>query len=192
MEPVHLSQSEMEERHVARYGGLVRWDVQQHPDVPQEVLDLLYARELRMSVAPAGLQGPFANAAPIKEADFSLTWATCPPGQGPGLHSHDKTTETFTCIRGRFRVYWRDADGNGSERKVILEELDTISVSPGVIRGFQNVGETEGILQVLITGGVSDMNDIASVPEHRERIAEHGEDALAAIEATGLRFDAGA
>jgi mannose-6-phosphate isomerase-like protein (cupin superfamily) len=192
MEAVRPSKAEMEERYVARHADLVQWDVQSQPDVPQEVLDLLYARQLCMSVAPAGLQGPFANAAPVKDADFSLTWATCPPGQGPGLHTHAKTTETFTCIRGRFRVYWQDERGEGSESEVVLEELDTISVPPGVIRGFQNIGDVEGIVQVLITGGVSDMNDIAAVPEYRERIAAHGEEALAAIEATGLSFDAGA
>lgn len=187
MRTVQISQEEMEEQRVARFEELVTWDVQRNPDVPLDVLDLLYARELCMAVAPAGLTGPFANTAPIRDADFSMTWAKCPPRQGPGLHSHDQTTETFTCIRGRFRIYW----GDDGEHEVVLDELDTCSVPPGVIRGFQNVGETEGILQVLITGGVSDMDDITMVPEYRERIRSFGEAALAGIESTGLRFDAG-
>ena len=108
MRSVQISQEEMEEQRVARFEELVTWDVQRNPDVPLDVLDLLYARELCMAVAPAGLTGPFANTAPIKDADFSMTWAKCPPRQGPGLHSHDQTTETFTCIRGRFRIYWGD------------------------------------------------------------------------------------
>lgn len=53
------------------------------------------------------------------------------------------------------------------------------------------MGETDGILQVLITGGVSDIDDITMVPEYRERIRSFGEAALAGIESTGLRFGAG-
>jgi quercetin dioxygenase-like cupin family protein len=178
----------MEATRVARFKNLVSWDIQKHEHVPLEVLDLLYARQLKMAVSPQGLEGPFANSAPIQDADFSLTWAICPPGQGPGLHSHDRTTETFTGIRGRFRVYW---EGDKGEHEVVLDELDTCSVPPGVIRGFQNVGDSEGVMQVLVTGGVSDMNDIASVPAYRDRILAHGADVLAMIEQTGLRFDAG-
>lgn len=78
MRTVQISQEEMEEQRVARFEELVTWDVQRNPDVPLDVLDLLYARELCMAVAPAGLTGPFVNTASIKDVDFSMTWAKCP------------------------------------------------------------------------------------------------------------------
>jgi quercetin dioxygenase-like cupin family protein len=87
---------------------------------------------------------------------MTMTLAVCPPGQGPGLHSHRKTYETFTVMKGRFEVRWND-DGSGS---AILELYDTISFPPGVCRSFRNIGDDEGILQVIITGGVHDMSDI--------------------------------
>ena len=33
-----------------------------------------------------------------------MTLAVCPPGQGPGLHNHVKTYETFTVLKTRFEV----------------------------------------------------------------------------------------
>jgi quercetin dioxygenase-like cupin family protein len=180
------SRAEMDER-IARFDELTSWAVQRNDRVPQAARDLIYARRLVTVAVPQGLEGPFNNPAAISGTDFSLTLAICPPGQGPGLHTHAKTTETFTCLEGRFRVYW----GDEGEDEAILERLDTISIPPGVVRGFQNVGSEDGVLQVLITGGVHDMNDIALVPALARQLEEFGPDVLTEIEKTGLRFDAG-
>jgi quercetin dioxygenase-like cupin family protein len=186
METRKISRAEMDER-IARFGELASWTVQRNDRVPQEARDLIYARRLVTVAVPAGLAGPFNNPAAITGTDFSLTVAICPPGQGPGLHTHARTTETFTCLEGRFRVYW----GDEGEDETVLERLDTISIPPGVVRGFQNVGDDEGMLQVLITGGVHDMNDIALVPALARQLEEFGPDVLSELEQTGLRFDAG-
>lgn len=55
-------------------------------------------------------------------------------------------------------MYWWGDEG---EHETVLERLDTVSVPPGVCRGFTNVGDRDGILQVLITGGIHNMDDIA-------------------------------
>ena len=73
-------------------------------------------------------------------------------------------------LKGRFEVRWND-DGSGS---ATLGLYDTVSFPPGVCRSFRNVGDAEGILQVIITGGVHDMNDI-----------DFAADAKAKIEAVG-------
>ena len=62
---------------------------------------------------------------------------------------------------------------------------------PGVVRGFQNVSDETAHLLILITGGVSDMNDIAMTPEYKEKLAAFGPDVVPELEKTGLRFDAG-
>ena len=58
-------------------------------------------------------------------------------------------------------------------------------------RCFTNIGEDEGILQVLVTGGVHDMQDIAFPPSVAEQIDRTGPGVLDEIKETGLAFDAG-
>lgn len=117
-----------------------------------------------------------------------MTFAVCPPSQGPSLHTHKKTFETFTVLRGQFEFFWGD-DGEHSE---ILEELDVISVPPLVNRAFRNVGETEGVLQVIITGGVHDMNDIDLSPTVGEKIRKIDPVAFEEIQREMFTFTAGA
>jgi hypothetical protein len=90
-------------------------------------------------------------------------------------------------LKGRFEVSWND---DGSERAV-LELYDTVSFPPGVCRAFRNIGEEEGILQVLITGGVHDMTDIDFSEEAKRRIEAVGSGLSKAFEKAGFTFTAG-
>lgn len=169
--------------HVARYRDL---RVPQHlasDRVPLEAMDLLFARRLLPVVSPEGMAGPLAGAAPIRIGDFTMLIAECPPGQGPCLHAHHRTTETFTCLAGRFRV----VSGPHGEEHAILEPLDTVTFPPGTWRGFQNVGDEDARLQVVITGGLHDMDDITFSPDAAEQLAALGPDVLAYYEGMGLR-----
>jgi quercetin dioxygenase-like cupin family protein len=158
----------------------------QRPDIPEKARDVVYARKL-LSVIGLPTETPINVGAPIiGAAGMTMTLAVCPPGQGPGLHNHVQTYETFTVLKGRFEVIW-NADGSG---RTVLEQFDTISVPPGICRAFRNVGEDEGILQVLITGGVHDMNDIAFTPAARRDIESVGTGLSAEFERAGFRFDA--
>jgi quercetin dioxygenase-like cupin family protein len=186
MKTVEASPDEMATR-TARFAKLGLWDIQHNPKLPEAARDLVYARKLLAITSPREAEGPLANSAPIRDVDFTLHIAECPPGQGPGLHAHHATTETFLCLEGRFRIYW----GDQGENETILERWDTVSVPPGVVRGFQNVSDETAHLLILITGGVSDMNDIAMTPEYKEKLAAFGPDVIAELEQTGLRFDAG-
>jgi mannose-6-phosphate isomerase-like protein (cupin superfamily) len=187
MKAVQISQEEMEGTRVARFAELGNWTIQDSSTIPLEAQDIWLARRILTVARPRGLQGPFANPAPILDVDdFSLNIAICPPGQGPGLHIHERTVETFTCLKGTFRVYY----GGHGQSETILQQYDTISVPPGVMRGFQNVGTDEGHLQVLITGDVSSMNDISMPPSTRDEFARYGDHVVRAIEAAGIRFDA--
>ena len=74
---------------------------------------------------------PINAGAPIRgAAGMTMALAVCPPGQGPGLHAHRETYETFTVLKGEFEVRWND---DGGEREV-LRPFDTISFPPGVCR----------------------------------------------------------
>lgn len=181
-----MTGSEMEER-IGRFSDLERLMVLQDESVPLAAKDLVYARKVMPIVSPEGMVGPLVGKAPINEGDFTLICTVCPPNQGPGLHVHHKTTETFTCLDGRFKVYWGDEGEHGT----VLDLYDTVSVPPGVCRGFTNVGDSEGILQVLITGGIHNMDDIAFRPAMAEALAEFGAEVLETFERVGFRFDAG-
>jgi quercetin dioxygenase-like cupin family protein len=37
---------------------------------------------------------------------MTVTLAVCPPGTGPGLHTHHQTCETFTVLPGSFCFTW--------------------------------------------------------------------------------------
>ena len=188
MQTSTISQQQMEQR-VARYRTLEPLAIQQDNAVPQGARDVVYARKL---LSVIGLEGsaktPINSAAPIIGAGgMTMTIAVCPPGQGPGLHSHRATYETFTVLTGTFEITWNDK----GENRLVLEQFDTISIPPGVCRAFRNIGAVEGTLQVIITGGVHDMNDIAFSVQAAEQIAAASPAALARFKEAGFRFDAG-
>lgn len=176
-------------RRVSRFKDLEPLPTQVAEDVPLAAKDVVYARKL---LSVIGLEDssatPISSGAPIKgAAGMTMTLAVCPPGQGPELHAHQATYETFTVLAGRFEFRWND-DGRDA---VVLEPFDTISVPPGVCRAFRNVGETEGIVQVLITGGVHDMTDIDFARHIGEKLERIDPKARAYFERTGFTFTAG-
>jgi len=187
MRTIELTQADIAKR-VARFKDLKPLPAQAENAVPLAAKDVVYARKL---LSVIGLEDssatPISSGAPIKgAAGMTMTLAVCPPGQGPELHAHLSTYETFTVLRGRFEVRWND-DGSG---RLVLEEFDTISVPPGVCRAFRNVGDTEGILQVLITGGVHDMTDIDFARQIADKLERIDPAARAYFEGAGFTFSA--
>jgi len=85
-------------------------------------------------------------------AGMTMTFAVCPPGHGARLHSHRQTY------------------GDDEAEQAIFEAFYTVLFPLGVCRAFRNVGDEERILQVIITGGVHDMNDIAFTKQARREI----------------------
>ncbi len=186
---LHISSQEMGSR-VSRFDDLKPLPVQSSHDVPQAARDVVYARELLSVIGLDGHRKTAINtAAPIVGAGgMTMTIARCPPGQGPGLHIHKDTYETFTVLEGRFEVVWNE----GGENSMVLERFDTISLPPKVYRAFKNVGTTDGLLQVIITGGVHDMNDIAFASQEAERLDAIAPQARKTFEELGFRFQGGA
>lgn len=189
MRTIKIPRAEMESR-IARFDRLEPLEAQKNAGIPLEAADVVWSRKLLSVVGlEEGLETPVNAAAPIRGAGgITVTLAVCPPGTGPSLHAHQATWETFTVLKGRFEVYWND---DGGER-VALGPLDAISVPPGVCRGFTNVSGEEGILQVIISGGVHDMDDIDFSPRAAARIEAVRPGLVAEFEKTGLTFTAGA
>ena len=188
MRTINVSPSEMARR-VARYTELDPLEVQKNTNLPQEAADIVWARKLLSVVGlEKDVNTPINSAAPIKgAAGITITLAQCPPGTGPSLHAHQQTFETFTVMKGRFEVYWNDTGENSLE----LDIYDTISIPPGVCRGFTNISDEEGLLQVIISGGVHDMNDIDFATVCGEKIDAIRPGLKQEFEKTGLTFTAG-
>src|SRR4051812_3558592 len=186
MKTIRMSAQAMQSR-IARYRELKPLPIQQG-DIPLAARDIVYSRKLLSVIGLEDGQTPINVGAPIVgAAGITMTLAVCPPGQGPGLHAHRQTYETFTVLQGKFEITWND---DGSERAV-LERFDTVSFPPGVCRAFRNIGEEEGILQVVITGGVHDMTDIDFSGDAKRKIEAVGRGLSKEFEKAGFRFTAG-
>ena len=186
MKTIRMSDEQMRKR-IARYGRLKPLPIQ-NPSIPEKARDVVYSRKLLSVIGLEDAQTPINVGAPIiGAAGMTMTLAVCPPGQGPGLHSHRQTYETFTVMKGRFEVSWND-DGSG---RAILELYDTVSFPPGVCRAFRNVGNEEGLLQVIVTGGVHDMTDIDFSPQAKEDIERVRPGLAVEFEKVGFTFTAG-
>jgi mannose-6-phosphate isomerase-like protein (cupin superfamily) len=126
------------ERRVARFDALVPTD---------DYVDagILGCERTTWRVIGTPAAGP--GAAPIAAEHFHLNLVRCAPGQGAPLHNH-LTQEVFVVLEGEWAVFW----GPTGERELRLARWDTVSVPPGVSRGFRNVGTGEGVLMGIAGG----------------------------------------
>ena len=83
---------------------------------------------------------------------FGMAFVKASPGNGVPSHAHD-TNETFMVLEGRWRIFW---EGNQGTESVDLERYDLISISPGILRRFENLeaepGKEQGILLGVVAG----------------------------------------
>ncbi len=188
MKTISISTEEMKNR-IARYDDLKPLALAESLDMSQEAKDVIYARQI-LSVIGLGEDAdtPVNKGALIDGAGgMTMAVAVCPPGNGPSLHAHQQTYETFTVLKGRFEITWNDDGGNRAE----LGLFDTISVPPGVCRAFRNISDEEGMLQVVISGGVHDMGDIDFPEKIAERLETFGSGVREQFEDRGFTFTAG-
>jgi mannose-6-phosphate isomerase-like protein (cupin superfamily) len=85
--------------------------------------------------------------APLAAEGFHMSIVHCEPGKSAPLHSH-LTQEVFFVLSGRWEIFW----GPEGERKVLLGQWDTVSIPPGVSRGFRNVSDEPAYLLGMASG----------------------------------------
>ncbi|MCH2411205.1 cupin domain-containing protein [Myxococcota bacterium] len=181
-----ITPKEMDER-ISRYSKLQPLKIQQEAQAPLEVLDMIYSRELLPVIGLEEGESALTDAPPIRgAAGMTMTLARCPSGTGPGLHSHQDTYETFTVLSGKFEFVW----GDSGEHSVLLDTFDTISVPPRCCRAFKNISKEDGLLQVLITGGVHDMNDINFHPDIGRAVSQGSPEFKTQLDKRGMQFTA--
>jgi mannose-6-phosphate isomerase-like protein (cupin superfamily) len=153
--------------------------------VPQAAMDIVYARKI-MPVILDDTKNPFGKVAPIfGAAGTTMFISILPPGQGPCLHSHNDTFETFFVLDGRIEY----EIGEPVTHRVTLGKWDCLSCPPRIYRGFRNVGEGDAVQLTVITGLGSGRDDVSMPHSIAERVRrEHGDKVLDAFKGV-FHFD---
>jgi uncharacterized RmlC-like cupin family protein len=162
MGKLQISVEEMEATRVARFKNL--------KPSPRAFLDTAIPgfERLIYNVIGRGVTEDASLAPAITDArDFNMTLVKKAPGNRVGLHDHP-TVEVFMALTGRWGVYW----GDSAENEVTLEQWDVISVPPGVMRGFRNIGTEDAYLLALLGG--SDSGHVEWSPKVVETARQHG------------------
>jgi uncharacterized RmlC-like cupin family protein len=186
------SQLEMKQ-HIARFNELVPTKKRhlEEKGIPAEVLEMMTAHTTRNIMSPGRLPGQLTPMPAVVGGDagvFRLGIVSCPPGQGPGLHVHYKTHETFLALTGRWEIQW----GDKGEQSTVLDRFDLIAVPPCVTRRFVNVSDDEAHLLVIIQGKPDEFDDVDRVPETAQAIAaRYGHGMVEKLEAMGWKFTIG-
>lgn len=183
------TQEEMKSR-IARFKDLVSTKAKhaEGKGIPAEVLEMITAKSTFNVMSPDGLGGQLSPKPPVVGGDagvFRLGIVTCPPGNGPGLHVHWKTHETFMALTGKWEVLW----GDKGEEKTIIEPFDLIAVPPQVTRTFINVSDADAHLLVIIQGKKEEFDDVGRVPETAQKVAQkYGPEMVKKLESLGWQF----
>ena len=98
---------------------------------------------------------------------FNLGAVSAMPKNGSGLHSHT-TAEVFIIYSGEWRFYW----GAEGADETILSAGDIVSMPTNMFRGFENAGDEEGLIFVVLGG--DDPGIITWVPSVLEKAKETG------------------
>lgn len=165
-------------------------DFLQREGVPAGAYEMIAAKKIFL-VAASARDEAGASSKPAIDIPSGVSVFICevPPGNGPAMHAHMRTRETFMCLKGRFKITYGKSDDNTLE----LGPMDTVSVPDGVLRKFENVTDENAYLLVLIheTEGETALNDVFIRPETGREIAEkYGEDAVRGLERIGNQFTA--
>lgn len=189
----HTPTQEQMNKRIARFKDLVstKARIQERLGVPKEVMEMITAKATYNIMSPGPLPGQISPEPAVEGGDagvFRLGIVTCPPSQGPGLHVHYHTYETFMCLTGRWLIQWGDL----GEQSTVLDHLDLIALPPGVTRRFENIAEHDAQLLVIVQGERDKFDDIDRDPATAQKIAEKfGPGMVARLEAAGWKFTIG-
>lgn len=183
------TQEEMKKR-IARFRDLVSTKARhaEGKGIPAEVLEMITAKTTYNVMSPTDLGGQLSPNPPVVGGDsgvFRLGIVTCPPGNGPGLHVHWRTHETFMALTGKWEIIW----GDKGEEKTVIEPFDLIAVPPQVTRTFVNISDQDAHLLVIIQGQKGEFDDVGRVPETAQKIVDRfGPEMLDKLHHAGWQF----
>ncbi|MFA7680699.1 MAG: cupin domain-containing protein [Pigmentiphaga sp.] len=154
--------------------------------IPMNAYEQLAAHSIFLIMAPQGVaRGGTSRPAVEGQPGVEISIVECPPGQGPALHRHERTYETFMALDGKYEITW----GDDGEHSTILEPFDLIAVPAGIYRAFRNVDDHTAKLLVVIQGGKEVMNDLIFQHKVADKIEQGwGKDVLDRFSKIGIQF----
>jgi uncharacterized RmlC-like cupin family protein len=189
MKTVTPTQEEMKSR-IARFKELKPRGAHFEKEwgIPFEVIRLINPKANYVVMAPKSVGGHLSPSPAVVGGDkgvMRIGIAECTPGDGPALHVHWKTHETFMPLSGRWELQW----GDEGQEKVVLEPFDLFAVPPAVTRRFVNVSDHDAHLLVIIQGQPEDFDDVGLSPAWGQKIVDkHGQAMLDKLIGHGWRF----
>lgn len=153
--------------------------------IPEEAYALVAAKNNVVLMEPRAESSN--RAAILGPPSVKVFVSTCPPGQGPALHLHPTSTETFLPLTGAWRISW----GRQGENGVDIGPFDAVCVPPGHYRAFRNVGESEATILVMVNYPNEDTSEpTITVRSVRDEVqARFGADVIRAMQAIGIGFE---
>ncbi len=142
MSELKISASEMTEKYVARYD-----DVKPSPAFFLDTALPEFERDVKNVIGAAAGEDPSTSPAIAAPAGVNFNYIVTEAGKGSALHDHP-VWEIFVPVNGRWSIFWDEDD----PQEVELGPLDVISVPPGVMRGFRNIGDETSILIAMLGG----------------------------------------
>lgn len=126
-------------------GRVARFADMQQNGTPVMFIDSVLDGHYRMNFSVIGdtaSENPDFKPQITQPHKFQVGMLECPPGNGPGWHSHEYV-EMFVPLTGS----WRFSYGNNPDNpddvlgELILERWDAISFPPSLWRRFENIAE---------------------------------------------------
>lgn len=84
----------------------------------------------------------------VDSTGFNIAYVGAEPGNGSASHTHAEV-EVFIPFSGQWAIYWNEGE---AAEEVVIGPMDCVSVPPGVMRSFRNVGSGYGHLMAIIGG----------------------------------------
>jgi quercetin dioxygenase-like cupin family protein len=156
-----MTAQEIAER-TARYSDLESMNVPIDRDlVSQDAMDVVFARNI-LPIIMEKTKNPFGDTGAIYGANgLTMNISVLPPTQGPCLHAHNATYETFVVLDGSITFHVGEP---GAEEHVTLDRWDTFSCPPGAYRGFNNASDSEQAVLLTVINGDPNTRDDVNVP----------------------------
>jgi uncharacterized RmlC-like cupin family protein len=183
------TQEEMKPR-IARFNELKPRSSYYEKDmgIPMDVLRMFNPKANYVLMAPPDMPGRLSPSPAIVDGDkgvIRIGIAVAAAGDGPGLHVHWKTHETFMALSGRWKIRW----GDNGEESIVLEPFDMVAMPPRVSRQFINISDQDAHLLVIIQGKKEDFNDVGRLPQAADPIvAKYGHEMIEKLEKNGWFF----
>ncbi len=156
-----MTKAEIAER-TARFSELRSMNVPIDRElVSQDAMDVIFARKI-LPIIMEKSKNPFGDVGAIYGANgMAMNISILPPNQGPCLHAHNATFETFIVLEGSIAFHVGEPD---SEEHLTLERWDTFSCPPEAYRGFNNASDSEQAVLLTIINGDANVRDDVNVP----------------------------